>query len=642
MNKVAEKHTGWSESDAIGKNIGEVFQIFDEGIQKKIDLDIRKIIQEKEIVEFGNQSLLVSRNKGKIPVVYSGAPIKNKDGSLLGAVIVFYDRTEERLRQKLITTRLSLFEYGITHTIEDTLIKALDDICELTQSKFGFLHFLNDGQRPLLSNKWMSEGENGICDIQNKIFQQLTTNAEILTDCIKRNKPVIHNSNISLSNSKKNTKTYPIFERDIVVPLCENKKIVAILGVVNKPGLYTETDKEIVNFLADVAWVIAEEKKQEAKLKKSEEKYRNLFQNSVIQLVIESDKGYIVDANEAAAEFYDLTVDKLKQLKFTDINILHKEHFNEKLKGARKNENCYSVFKHQKRDGTIAYIESVSSKINIDGKELLHSIIHDITEKIVAEKELVLAKEKAEESNRLKSAFLATISHELRTPLNSIIGFSEIMSVTTKEKNTADFSKVIQKSGENLLTVIDDIFDLALVENNKIRVRPVEFTLYSLLINLKKSTKDFLKRAEKINSIRLGCNTGLDLNNRVYADKRKIIQVMVNLIRNAVKYTEEGIIELGMNINSDNYISIYIKDTGIGIPEDKQKIIFDFFRQGEDSLTRKYGGIGVGLAISNRIAIALGGEISVNSVLGKGSVFTFSFPARILKSLHQFPDNNHN
>ena len=625
MNKVAEKLTGWSEPEARGKKLEEVFHILDEDNMKKIDLDFRKIVQEKKIIEYGSQPILVSKNKEKVPVVCSCAPIKNKDRGLLGAVVVFFNRTEERLRHKLIKTRLDIFEYGINHNMNDTLLKALDDICELTQSKFGFLYFLNNGQTPLVFNKELSEKET--CEIQ-RIFQQLPALVKNLADCFTREKQVIRNSYVTLSKILPDTSS--VVERDLVIPVCKNKQVVAILGVGNKPGFYTDIDEEIVNFLADVAWVIAEEKRQELKLKKSEEKYRNLFQNSVIQLVIDPLKGCIVDANEAAAEFYGWTIDELKQIKFADINISSKDLLIRKLKEAGDIKNSCFVFEQKKKDGTIAYIESVSSKINIEGKELLHSIIHDVSEKIITEKELVLAKEKAEESNRLKSAFLATISHELRTPLNSIIGFSEIINETTREQNVADFSKIIQESGENLLTIIDDIFDLALVENNKIKIRPVEFTLRSLLITLKKSAKEILKRTAKINSIELSCGGSMDvLDNKINADKEKIIQVMMNLIRNAIKYTDEGTIELGMCINDNDYLSIYVKDTGIGIPSEKQKIIFDFFRQGEDSLTRKYGGIGVGLTISNKIAGVLGGEISVNSVVGKGSVFTFSFPVNV-------------
>ena len=264
----------------------------------------------------------------------------------------------------------------------------------------------------------------------------------------------------------------------------------------------------------------------------------------------------------------------------------------------------------------------------------------DITKSKQIEEELNNAKEKAEESDRLKSAFLATMNHELRTPLNHVLGFSNMIPDMTDDDSIKEFAGLINESGSNLLNIIEDIFDLAMVEQSEIKIREDAVFIRDIYIELKKQLQEVLSGSNKDDSIRLMFKIDSNIATRqIITDKSKVIQVMSNIIKNAVKYTHNGEISLSLMLAEDNYLSIKVKDTGIGIPKDKQEIIFEFFRQVDDSHTRIHDGVGIGLAISQRIANAMGGTIKIESELDIGSEFTFLFPKTFVDENKINPEN---
>lgn len=281
------------------------------------------------------------------------------------------------------------------------------------------------------------------------------------------------------------------------------------------------------------------------------------------------------------------------------------------------------------KDGTPIHVLLSATTIYLLDKNYRLTLITDITESKKNELQLIEAKVKAEESDRLKSAFLATMNHELRTPLNHIIGFSDMLPDMTEDTSIKEFSKIIHKSGLNLLNIIEDIFDLAMMDQSEIRLREESVYIRDLYLELKKQLQETLSESDKANNIQLEFKINSSIvAKRLITDKSKVMQVVSNLINNAIKFTHQGKISLEFIIEANNMLSILIKDTGIGIPEDKQDIIFEFFRQVDDSHTRIYDGIGIGLAISQKIANVMGGEISLKSESGIGSEFKFSFPIR--------------
>jgi signal transduction histidine kinase len=244
--------------------------------------------------------------------------------------------------------------------------------------------------------------------------------------------------------------------------------------------------------------------------------------------------------------------------------------------------------------------------------------------------DLLISKNKAVESDRLKSAFLATMNHELRTPLNHILGFSDLILSGATSEDVIDYVKKIQDSGKSLLSIIEDIFELALVEQADIKIRRQTFSLKNLFTENETYFENILRSSGKDEQIKLVFKPDNKyLSGFIISDRSKINQVLINLFKNAVKFTDHGKIEFGFKMLENRRLRFYIKDTGIGIPSDKQNIIFDWFRQGDDSHSRQYGGIGIGLAISLKIARVLNGELTVESEPGVGSTLFFTFPVEL-------------
>lgn len=246
---------------------------------------------------------------------------------------------------------------------------------------------------------------------------------------------------------------------------------------------------------------------------------------------------------------------------------------------------------------------------------------------------LKIALEKATESDRLKSAFLATMSHELRTPLNAVIGFSEMISADLPLEDIVEFSQIIHNSGNQLLHIIEDIFDITLIEAGNVEIVFEEVELKPIMDKINESIKIEQHRLTKndltVNYTNAGNNEEIILN----TDPSKLKQILINLTKNAIKFTEKGTVNYGYTIIKSKgkpLLRFYVEDTGIGISEENLTMIFDMFRQVEYSNTREFGGVGIGLSIAKKMVELLGGELWVDSTLGKGSTFYFTLPNALI------------
>ncbi|MFC1733899.1 ATP-binding protein, partial [candidate division KSB1 bacterium] len=243
--------------------------------------------------------------------------------------------------------------------------------------------------------------------------------------------------------------------------------------------------------------------------------------------------------------------------------------------------------------------------------------------------DLERAKEKAEESDRLKTAFLANMSHEIRTPMNAIIGFSGLLAdPNLSQEDKKEFINHINNNSNNLLNLIDDIIDISKIEAGQINISITDCPINQILAELFTTYQEDINRKGRADALELRFKPGNDDPQfNILSDPYRFRQVFSNLIGNAIKFTDKGYIELGYEINEEKkFISFYVKDTGIGISADKLELVFDRFRQIEDSNTRKYGGTGLGLTISKNLVKLLGGDMWAESELGKGTVFKFTLP----------------
>ena len=278
-------------------------------------------------------------------------------------------------------------------------------------------------------------------------------------------------------------------------------------------------------------------------------------------------------------------------------------------------------------------VEERTKLLNLKNRELEKEVKH----RALVEIELIAAKEKAEESDRLKSASLANMSHEIRTPMNGILGFTNLLKdpgFSTKEHQ--QFIDIIEKSGDRMLNTINDIIDISKIESGQIKVEVSDINLNKEMDEL---LEFFLPEAKKKN-IQLSITNRLpDQQATVNSDKEKINSILTNFIKNAIKYTHTGSIEFGCSINKkakNKELEFYVKDTGIGIPTERQEAVFSRFVQADIDDKQVYEGSGLGLAISKAYVEMLGGQIWVESEEGVGSQFYFTIPYKTnTKEIHE-------
>jgi len=250
-------------------------------------------------------------------------------------------------------------------------------------------------------------------------------------------------------------------------------------------------------------------------------------------------------------------------------------------------------------------------------------------------KDLLTAKEKAEESDRLKSSFLANISHEIRTPLNAIIGFSSLVTSTDMTNDQKEeYQNIIARSGKDLTNLIDDIMDLSQIELNQLKISKSEFNLHELMDELFLSFQEQKRKNPNLHfDFRLSYPKSKTI--MLNSDRYRIRQILMNFISNAFKFTTQGYVEFGYELGGDDSVQLYVKDTGIGIAKNHQDKIFQQFYKIEDDNTYLYRGTGLGLSISKQLADLLGGTIWVDSTLGMGSSFYLQIKLDRVQEIHE-------
>jgi len=378
---------------------------------------------------------------------------------------------------------------------------------------------------------------------------------------------------------------------------------------------------------------MTEHKRAEVTLRESEEKYRTLFEECKDAIVINTPEGKVVDVNRAFLNLFGYTRDEGMEINVREhyVHPADRVRFRQELeqKGAAKD---FEV-KLRKRDGTEMDCLLTSTAWRAKDGSILgfQGILHDITERKRAQEELRLAKEAAEEANRAKSAFLANMSHELRTPLNAIIGYSEMLQEEAadlgQENLTSDLQK-IQAAGKHLLALINDILDLSKIEAGRMDLFLETFDVALMIRDAATTIQPLVEKNH--NTLAINCADDLGT---MQADLSKVRQVLLNLLSNACKFTAQGTITLTVSretVEGAVWVTFRLTDTGIGMTPEQMGKLFQVFAQADASTTRQYGGTGLGLAITRRFCQMMGGDITVESALGKGSTFTIRLPAAVI------------
>ncbi len=418
-----------------------------------------------------------------------------------------------------------------------------------------------------------------------------------------------------------------------VIPVFHEGKVIACLNIASHfyDEVPTNARIALITIAAQIGNVIARINTAK-ELQDSEEKYRQVVDNSLVGNYIS--QNYILKfCNKQLAKIfgYDNVGEMLEKDMREMITSESREFSYSEVKLRKPGEKDFSKyeFKGLKKDGSLIDVEVLGGYILYQDKPAMQGTLIDITDRKKYEENLKIALEKAKESDKLKSVFLTNMSHELRTPLNAVIGFSGLIDETLPINVITDFAETINDSGTHLLNIIEDVFDISTLETGDMKVIKEEFSIKKVIKEISDSIKAEQKK-EKKECLNIYFSPDKKVQDTIiYTDRHKLKQIMINLLKNATKFTLEGHIEYGYEIKDEKNILFFVKDTGVGIPKDKQEIIFDRFRQADDSLTRKFGGTGLGLAIAKHLVEILGGKIWLSSEIGKGSEFYFSLPCYV-------------
>ncbi|HCY75589.1 MAG TPA: hypothetical protein DHV28_06675 [Ignavibacteriales bacterium] len=594
MNSVAEKLTGWNESESKGKPLERIFNVVDEITKIKVESPLSKILREGTVVGLSNHSLLISKENKLTPISDSGAPIKNQNNETIGAVIVFRDQTQERIKQKELKDR----EYWLRESQRVGRIGSYE---------------LN-----IKEQKWIAS------EVLNEIFGISTATEKNVSDWYS----IIHPDqqeemmNYFLTHvvSGKN-----VFDKVYKIVRVNDGQERWVWG---RGELKLDEDGSPIIMIGTIQ-DITENKKAQELLFKSEEKFRTVFETANEGICIVNVSDEITTVNAKFEEMVGYENSELIGKKFQML-ISENDLENYRIRQLKRDHNLKENYERQllRKDGSIIWTLVTVSHL-LDESNLFtgsFGMFTDFTIRKKMEEDLLSAKIKAEESNKLKSNFLASMSHELRTPMVGILGFAEILENDIPNKEQKAMAATVLKSGKRLLDTLTSILDLSRIESGKEQIE-------SKIVDVNLILKDLLNlfSAAAIKS-KLFIKTQLEDNIRLELDERLFRDIITNLLNNAIKFTNTGGIFLRsfhQIENSMNCVIIEIEDTGIGIPHDKIDLIFDEFRQVSEGIGRNYEGTGLGLTLTKKYVELMNGNISVKSKVDQGTTFRIAFPSTV-------------
>jgi PAS domain S-box-containing protein len=416
------------------------------------------------------------------------------------------------------------------------------------------------------------------------------------------------------------------FTAVMVAPLLIGENLVGAMAFMDKNPVrrFGDEDLRLLNLFAPQAAIAIENARLFTAAQQQRQYFQELVENNPVAIATLDLAENVVSCNPAFEKMYGYTQAEVVGRKLDDLITTEatRQEAMAYTQQALSQKSVKMMSQRRRKDGTLVDIEGLGVSVVVDGRPVgAMALYHDITE-------LLLARRAAEEASRAKSHFLASVSHELRTPLNAIIGYSELLQEEIEDLGVgqlgADLGR-IEASGRLLLALINDILDLSKIEAGKMEIYCEDFALGPLLDQVTSTVGPLVERRANRLVVEGGAGAG-----SMHADRTKVMQMLLNLLSNASKFTEAGTITLSVRrdgANGADTVLFEVRDTGIGMTSEQIGRLFQAFSQAEASTASRYGGTGLGLAITRRFSELMGGDVRVESTPGAGSTFTLTLPA---------------